>query len=90
MKMGWEEFYAARSRGHGMRNIVKRPYTLILEGIPSWWFSEPRVSSKVYVLGTHTIFSKFGRIKNLDVVGRNDLGKDAQDIGKDITSALLL
>lgn len=88
MKMGWEEFYAARSRGYGKMNMVKRPDTLILEGIPSRWFSEPRVSSKVSVLVTHTIFSKFGRIRNLDVVGSNDLGKAAQDIGKDITSAL--
>ena len=88
MKMGWEEFYAARSRGHGMRNIVKRPNTLILERIPSLWFSELRVSSKVFVLVTHTIFSKFGRIRNLDVVGSNDLGKASRDIGKDITCAL--
>ena len=71
-----------------MRNIVKHPNTLILEAIPSRWFSEPRVSSKVSVLVTHTIFSKFGRIKNLDVVGSNDMGKASQDIGKDITSTL--
>lgn len=88
MKMSWEEFYAARSRGYGMRNMMQRPDTLILEGIPSRWFSEPRVSSKVSILVTHSIFSKFGKIRDLDVVGSNDLGKAVQDIGKDITSAL--
>ncbi|KAH9303842.1 hypothetical protein KI387_008246, partial [Taxus chinensis] len=87
MEAIWKEFFAVKSRGYGSRNIV-HPDTLIMEGVPSRWFAEPRVSSKVSVLVTHTIFSNFGKIRNLDFVGNNDLGKAVQDIGRDITSAL--
>eukprot|EP01018_Ginkgo_biloba_P006982 Gb_16356 [translate_table: standard] len=88
MKKAWEDFYGARNRGYISRNALPQPDTLVLEGVPSRWFAEPRVSSKVSVLVTHTIFSKFGRIRNLDVVGSNDLGKAAQEVGVNITSAL--
>ncbi|KAJ7536882.1 hypothetical protein O6H91_12G086600 [Diphasiastrum complanatum] len=61
VKQSWE--------GYHPRNASERPDTLILKGVPSRWFAEPRVSSKASVLVTHTIFSKFGMIRNLEVNG---------------------
>lgn len=45
------------------RNGKQEPDTVILRGVPSRWFAEPRVSSKPSLLVTHTIFSTFGGIK---------------------------
>lgn len=41
----------------------QQPDTIILRGVPSRWFAEPRVSSKPSMLVTHTIFSTFGKIR---------------------------
>lgn len=41
--------------------------TIILRGVPSRWFAEPRVSSKPSMLVTHTIFSTFGKIRHVNV-----------------------
>ncbi|MCO5583180.1 hypothetical protein L7F22_037088 [Adiantum nelumboides] len=41
--------------------------TMVLRGIPSRWLAELRVSSKASVLVTHTMFSQFGSIRNLDI-----------------------
>lgn len=39
------------------------PDTIVIRGVPSRWFAEPRVSSKPSMLVTHTIFSTFGKIR---------------------------
>eukprot|EP00252_Welwitschia_mirabilis_P017512 TRINITY_DN3879_c0_g1_i1.p1 TRINITY_DN3879_c0_g1~~TRINITY_DN3879_c0_g1_i1.p1 ORF type:complete len:191 (-),score=39.29 TRINITY_DN3879_c0_g1_i1:262-834(-) len=88
MQKNWTDFFASRSRGRYSRNDMQQPDTIIVEGVPSRWFSEPRVSSNVSLLVTHTIFSKFGRIRNLNVVGNNDLCDIAKAIKEDITLAL--
>lgn len=41
----------------------QEPDTIVLRGVPSRWFAEPRVSSKPSMLVTHTIFSTFGKIR---------------------------
>lgn len=41
--------------------------TIILRGVPSRWFAEPRVSSKPSMLVTHTIFSTFGKIRHVNL-----------------------
>ncbi|KFK36261.1 hypothetical protein AALP_AA4G099100 [Arabis alpina] len=40
-----------------------RRETIILRGVPSRWFAEPRVSWKPSMLVTHTIFSSFQKIR---------------------------
>lgn len=45
------------------RSEKQQPDTIILRGVPSRWFAEPRVSSKPSMLVTHTIFSRFGKIR---------------------------
>lgn len=45
------------------RSEKQQPDTIILRGVPSRWFAEPRVSSKPSMLVTHTIFSAFGKIR---------------------------
>jgi len=57
MKKEWEEHSAFRSR--------REPDTVVLRGVPSRWFAEPRVSSKPSMLVTHTIFSTFGKIRSV-------------------------
>ncbi|XXG48812.1 hypothetical protein AAC387_Pa02g3157 [Persea americana] len=76
----WEEFYAFDGRGaYYSRGARYRPDTLVLEGVPSRWFAEPRVSSKPSMLVTHTIFSVFGKIRKLNVAGDDDLGKTMEE-----------
>lgn len=58
MKKNWQEFYAFQNR-----SSRREPDTVVLRGVPSRWFAEPRVSSKPSMLVTHTIFSKFGKIR---------------------------
>lgn len=89
VKKSWEEFYALDSRAYYSRGSRHRPDTLILGGVPSRWFAEPRVSSKPSMLVTHTIFSLFGKIRNLNVAGGDDLGKTIEDAkGDGIVSGL--
>ncbi|XP_077233830.1 ZCW7 isoform X2 [Tasmannia lanceolata] len=89
LKESWEEFYMSESRGYYQRGGRKGPDTLVLEGVPSRWFAEPRVSSKASMLVTHTIFSVFGKIRNLNVAGDDDLGKTIEvDKGGGIVSGL--
>ncbi|XP_061358021.1 uncharacterized protein LOC133302280 [Gastrolobium bilobum] len=86
MKKAWEEFYAFQNRG--FNRVNREPDTIILKGVPSRWFAEPRVSSKPSMLVTHTIFSTFGNIRNLYVAEDDDLGKDASENGGDLVSGL--
>ncbi|XP_058069811.1 uncharacterized protein LOC131218939 isoform X2 [Magnolia sinica] len=89
LKKSWEEFYALGSRASHSRGVRQRADTLVLEGVPSRWFAEPRVSSKPSMLVTHTIFSVFGKIRNLNVAGDDDLGKtDEEGKGVGIVSGL--
>lgn len=79
----WEEFYAFNSRGY-----KQKPDTIILKGLPSRWFAEPRVSSKPSMLVTHTIFSVFGNIRDLNVASDDGLGENAQEGGGDMIPGL--
>ncbi|KAM2544213.1 hypothetical protein TB1_015930 [Malus domestica] len=86
-KKAWEEFYAFGNRGFSRGK--QEPDTIIVRGVPSRWFAEPRVSSsKFSVLVTHTIFSTFGKIRNLNVAEDDGLGKDANEDGDDLISGL--
>ena len=87
MKNSWEESYAFGNR-ECSRSVKPEPETIILKGIPSRWFAEPRVSSKPSMLVTHTIFSTFGKIRNLNVAEDDDLGKDANESSGDLVSGL--
>ncbi|PON91125.1 ZCW [Trema orientale] len=100
MKKDWEEFFCFGNRGYS-RSGRQEPDTIVLRGVPSRWFAEPRVSSKPSMLVTHTIFSTFGRIRhaifclicsvllmNLNVAEDDDLGKDANEDGADVISGL--
>ncbi|KAF5739475.1 ZCW7 isoform 1 [Tripterygium wilfordii] len=81
MKKEWEELYSFRNRGYS-RDGRQEPDTIVLRGMPSRWFAEPRVSSKPSMLVTHTILSTFGKIRNINVAEEDDPGKDAdEDIG---------
>ncbi|KNA17341.1 hypothetical protein SOVF_080480 [Spinacia oleracea] len=87
MKKEWQEFYAF-GPGSYSRSGKKEPDTIILRGLPSRWFAEPRVSSKPSMLVTHTIFSTFGKIRNLNVAEDDDLGKDTDADDEDLISGL--
>ncbi|CAK9312511.1 unnamed protein product [Citrullus colocynthis] len=87
MKKAWEEFDAFGNRGYS-RSGSQGPDTITLRGAPSRWFAEPRVSSKPSMLVTHTIFSTFGRIRNLNIAVDDDFGKDGNEDGEDIISGL--
>ncbi|XP_073104124.1 uncharacterized protein [Elaeis guineensis] len=84
MEESWKKFYA----GNSASGVARRPDTIIVRGVPSRWFAEPRVSSKASMLVTHTIFSVFGKIRNLNVGGDDDLGKKAEDADGEIVSGL--
>ncbi|VVA90785.1 unnamed protein product [Arabis nemorensis] len=84
LKKDWEEFYAFGHQREGRREAD----TIVLRGVPSRWFAEPRVSSKPSMLVTHTIFSSFGKIRNLNVAEDDDLGKDADEDSGDLVSGL--
>ncbi|KAL3514372.1 hypothetical protein ACH5RR_027089 [Cinchona calisaya] len=87
MKKDWEELVAFGNRGYN-RGGRQQPDTIVLRGVPSRWFAEPRVSSKPSMLVTHSIFSAFGQIRNLDVAEDNDLGRDADEDEVEIVSGL--
>ncbi|KAI5072437.1 hypothetical protein GOP47_0012543 [Adiantum capillus-veneris] len=59
LKRSWHESDEGQEKG--------LPNTMVLRGIPSRWLAELRVSSKASVLVTHTVFSQFGSIRNLDI-----------------------
>ncbi|KAJ1385636.1 putative A-kinase anchor protein 17B [Sesbania bispinosa] len=83
MKKSWEEFFAFQNR-----SSRREPDTIVLRAVPSRWFAEPRVSSKPSMLVTHTIFSKFGKIRNLNVAEDDDSGKDVNEDNGDLVSGL--
>lgn len=87
MRKEWEELSAFGGRGY-LRAGGRQPDTIVLRGVPSRWFAEPRVSSKPSMLVTHTIFSAFGKIRNLDVAEDDDIGKLADEDGGDIVPGL--
>ncbi|KAK4797004.1 hypothetical protein SAY86_029330 [Trapa natans] len=78
MKKEWEEHFAFGSKGYS-RGGRREPDTIVLRGVPSRWFAEPRVSSKPSMLVTHTIFSTFGSIRNISVAEDNDFGQDGEE-----------
>lgn len=87
LKKEWEEFYAFGNPGYS-RDGRRDPDTIVVRGVPSRWFAEPRVSSKPSMLVTHTIFSSFGKIRNLNVAEDDDLGKDTEEGSGDLVSGL--
>ncbi|KAL8487680.1 hypothetical protein ACS0TY_023678 [Phlomoides rotata] len=87
MKKEWEEIAAFGSRGYA-RSEKQQPDTIILRGVPSRWFAEPRVSSKPSMLVTHTIFSAFGKIRNLDVGEDNEKGEHEDEDDGNLVSGL--
>ncbi|KAL3603755.1 hypothetical protein D5086_004614 [Populus alba] len=87
MKKLWEEFYAFANKGY-VRGGRQEPDTIVMKGVPSRWVAEPRVSSKPSMLVTHTVFSTFGKIRNLNVTEDDDQDKDADENGGDIISGL--
>ncbi|XVE95034.1 hypothetical protein REPUB_Repub02eG0061300 [Reevesia pubescens] len=87
MRKDWEKLFAFRNRGYS-RGGRQEPDTIVLRGVPSRWFAEPRVSSKPSMLVTHTIFSTFGKIRNLNVAEDDDFGKGTDEDDLDIISGL--
>lgn len=87
MKKNWEEVAAFGHSGYRMAER-QQPDTLILRGVPSRWFAEPRVSSKPSMLVTHTLLSAFGKIRTLEVAEDNDRAEDAVEDGGDLVSGL--
>ncbi|XP_022962382.1 A-kinase anchor protein 17A [Cucurbita moschata] len=87
MKTAWGDFYAFGNRGYS-RSGNQGPDTITLRGAPSRWFAEPRVSSKPSMLVTHTIFSTFGKIRNLNIAVDDAFGKDGNEDAEDIISGL--
>ncbi|XP_059631149.1 uncharacterized protein LOC132274022 [Cornus florida] len=87
MRKEWEELSAFGGRGYS-RDRKQQPDTVVLRGVPSRWFAEPRVSSKPSMLVTHTIFSTFGKIRNLNVAEDDDLRKNADEDSGAIVSGL--
>ncbi|CAL5323130.1 unnamed protein product [Camellia sinensis] len=45
MRKEWEELNALGNRGYSRRGRQWQPNTIVLKGVPSHWFVEPRVSS---------------------------------------------
>ncbi|CAM8972108.1 unnamed protein product [Rhodiola kirilowii] len=87
----WDEMQAFGDRGYsrgGGGGRLQRPDTIVMRGVPSRWFAEPRVSSKPSMLVTHTIFSFFGKIRNLNVAEDDDLGNDGDGENEDIVPGL--
>ncbi|EFJ11157.1 hypothetical protein SELMODRAFT_235386 [Selaginella moellendorffii] len=71
LRSSWETVFGSDVSDHSS----KFPDTLVLKGLPSRWFAEPRVSTQASVLVTHTVFSKFGKLRNLEIVNESDTGK---------------
>ncbi|RZC66314.1 hypothetical protein C5167_009999 [Papaver somniferum] len=86
-KISWEEFFAF-DRGVFARIGKRQPDTIILRGVPSRWFAETRVSSEPSVLVSHTIFSVFGTIRNLNAAVDVDLVKNGEEGEESIASGL--
>ncbi|KAL3840493.1 hypothetical protein ACJIZ3_025084 [Penstemon smallii] len=84
MRKAWEEIAAFGNKGYS-RGERQQPDTIIIKGVPSRWFAEPRVSSKPSMLVSHAIFSALGNIRNLDVAEDNDTGDDEDE---DLVSGL--
>lgn len=87
MRKEWEEFYAFGNRGNS-RGGRQEPDTIVLRGLPSRWFAEPRVSSKPSMLVTHTIFSTFGSIRNISVADDDDFGRERDEDTDGLVSGL--
>ncbi|XP_030528576.1 uncharacterized protein LOC115739562 [Rhodamnia argentea] len=87
MRKEWEEFHAFGNRGHS-RGRRQEPDTIVLRGVPSRWFAEPRVSSKPSMLVTHTIFSTFGSIRNISVADDDDFGRESDEDPDGLVSGL--
>ncbi|CAL5420992.1 unnamed protein product [Camellia sinensis] len=69
MRKEWEERNAF---GYSRGGRQQLPDTIVLKGVPSRWFAEPRVSSKPSMLVTHTIFSAFGKISHIENFNPNN------------------
>ncbi|KAG9135316.1 hypothetical protein Leryth_015203 [Lithospermum erythrorhizon] len=87
MRKEWEEMAAFGVKGYP-RDVKYQPDTIVLRGMPSRWFAEPRVSSKPSMLVSHTIFSVFGNIRNLHVAEDDGIGKDEDEGEEDIVPGL--
>ncbi|CAA7399414.1 unnamed protein product [Spirodela intermedia] len=89
LKKSWEDFFSTQPLGtrYSSRGALRRPDTIVVAGVPSRWFAEPRVSSKPSMLVTHTIFSVLGKIRNLSVASDDASGKDEGSKG-DLLSGL--
>ncbi|KAG8390966.1 hypothetical protein BUALT_Bualt01G0138400 [Buddleja alternifolia] len=88
MRKEWEEMAAFGTRGYPRGERQQQPDTIVLRGVPSRWFAEPRVSSRPSMLVTHTIFSAFGKIRNLDVGEDNDISENKDEDGDNLVSGL--
>ncbi|PIA29358.1 hypothetical protein AQUCO_06000015v1 [Aquilegia coerulea] len=88
LKKFWEEYYAFNSKGYSSRGGRQQPDTLVVRGLPSRWFAEPRVSSKPSMLVSHTIFSVFGKIRKLNVGTDDDLGENVDEGSDNIVPGL--
>ncbi|XP_072981251.1 uncharacterized protein [Typha angustifolia] len=91
MKKSWEDSYASQfldGRRSSVRGGVRWPDTIIVQGVPSRWLAEPRVSSKASMLVTHTIFSALGKIRNLNITGDDDPSKKEDEAKGGIVSGL--
>ncbi|KAJ6815977.1 A-kinase anchor protein 17A isoform X2 [Iris pallida] len=88
MKRSWEEFQPLPGNRNYLRGAARRPDTIIVQGLPSRWFAEPRVSSKPSMLVSHTIFSAIGKIRKLNVAADDDLGKKGDETGGEIVSGI--
>ncbi|KAJ6814830.1 A-kinase anchor protein 17A isoform X1 [Iris pallida] len=86
-KRSWEDFQPPGNRDY-LRGSAWRPDTIIVQGLPSRWFAEPRVSSKPSMLVSHTIFSALGKIRKLNVAADDDLGKKGDETGGEIVSGI--
>ncbi|XP_038976392.1 uncharacterized protein LOC120107253 [Phoenix dactylifera] len=84
MEESWKKFYS----GNYASGAARRADTIIVQGVPSRWFAEPRVSQRPRCWSHITIFSVFGKIRNLNVAGDDDLGKKAEDADGEIVSGL--
>ncbi|KAH0463871.1 hypothetical protein IEQ34_006657 [Dendrobium chrysotoxum] len=90
MKRLWEDYYASQlldGRSYS-KGVARRPDTIIVQGVPSRWFAEPRVSSKPSMLNTHTIFSVLGKIRNLYIAGGDDTVENAEAVAGDVVPGL--
>lgn len=90
MKKSWEDHYASKllDSRNSWRGVARRPDTIIVSGVPSRWFAEPRVSSKASMLVSHTIFTALGRIRNLNVAGDDNLGQKVDEVTGEVASGL--